>query len=363
MRINPFRVLAVVLCLSMVASNILPSAYGQELVFLNQEKVQEIALIDPDFHMQRVVERNMNFDGVLLTSKADRSLQFALLDENQSVVWQGRSRSSWVIVAESAPRMAMIGKKEREGYGAGLGRTIFWGVDVLDFSGNLIYRLDDTGPIGQAFLSPEGELLLSTATDLRLYDPDGKLLWKKANPPADAQFVGDGRYVKTYSPGGSLSSFTLRLLKTSSGEVIKEWQYNRSNELSIVAVDPKTNRLVMLEFVGGSPPTWDVVLYEIDNWQSLATLRQLEAGPFSAIWNPQENGFAILLRRPRIQPVKRPGEILLGFWNLDDGSLVTQSLGQQKVDFENDRLTYDPSTNQYQVRIGSTISVYGHTQE
>ena len=51
-------------------------------------------------------------------------------------------------------------------------------------------------------------------------------------------------------------------------------------------------------------------------------------------------------------------EIGMGFWNLNDGSLVMQSLGRIKIDFERDHLTYDIGNNQYNLKIGPTTYIY-----
>jgi hypothetical protein len=257
----------------------------------------------------------------------------------------------------------MVGKTENEGYGPGLGKTVFEGIDVYDVSGNLIYRLDDTGPIGQVFLSPGGRLLLSTACDVRLYDLHGQLLWIDSPPPAEARFVGQGNYVRTLSWDASSDIFTMQLLESSSGELSREWQYRRSNEKSILFVHPKEDWLVMSECVNSIPPQWDLIRYDMSTWEPMRALRKLPAGPFSAVWNERDNALALLLRRPRIAQERNPGEILLGLWDLTDGSFITQRLGVQKVDFRRDGLAWDPLTGEYTVRIGSTVTVFGHWEK
>jgi hypothetical protein len=347
-------------CLLILGWPLAPAHSVGELTLLRQETIQPFKQIDPDYFQERVLEDNPRYDGLVFISKSNRSLEFALLDENQTVLWRKPARSTWVTMAQGTSRLAMIGKMDGEGYGPGLGDAIFQGVDVLDFSGNLLFRLDDTGPIEQAFLSPQGELLLSTAEELRLYDQNGNLSWRSAPPPADAQFLGRGSYIKTFTWDPISDSFALQLIESLSGDILRVWQYNRSNEMAILMVDPDENRLLLSEFVGSSPPEWNLVLYRMAGWKPIASLKFLAAGPFSPAWNRQENGFGLLLRRPQIQSEDPPGEILLGFWDLDDGSLVTQSLGTIEINPNQDRLIYDAQSSSYHLRIDNTVYVYDH---
>lgn len=351
------------LLLMLLSAYVLPPyVSSQELIFIKQEMVREIAQLEPNYYQQRIIERNERFDGLLLISKSDRSLQFTLLTENGAALWRKPARSTWLIMAEKAPRLAMVGKMEREGYGPDLHETIFQGVDVLDFSGNLIYQLNDTGPIGQVFLSADGKLLLSASKELSLYDPNGELLWKSTTPHHQVEFLSNGPYIKTLFWNAALETYTLRLIKTSSGKVVKEWEFDRSNEKAIMFINTEKNQLLMSEFVNSSPPDWNIVLYDMSQWQPVTSLNHLKAGPFFPVWNPKENGFGFLLRRPQTPSEARAGEIMIGFWDLDDGSLVTQNLGKRKINFNEDQMIYDARSHQYHVRIGSNISVYGHSQ-
>jgi hypothetical protein len=349
-------------CLVLAGPCISAAHAVEELVLLRQENIQPLRQIDGDYFQERVLEHHQQFDALVLISKSDRSLELALLDEDQNVIWRQPARSSRVVISDRAYRMAVLGQVSDEGYGPGRGRTIFKGVDVLDFSGNVIYRLNDTGIIRRVLLSPTGQLLLFWG-GLHLYDPDGNLLWEHDPGPADASFVGDGRYLKSFTVSPEPDAFTLQLWESSSGEIIREWDYTRYNEKAILYVDPQGTRLLMSQYVDSSPPEWNLVLFDMDNWEPIASLEHLPGGPFSPAWNSQENGFAFLLRRPRIPAQANPGEVLLGFWDLDDGSLVTHGLGEQKIDFHRDGISYDPQAKQYYVRMSSTIHIFGHQQE
>lgn len=343
----------------------LPSvAFAGELVFVQHQDMPVIAQINRDYDQTRIIERNESFDGVLLTARADHSLQFALLDQSQTVVWQRPARSTWVIMSDQATRVAFVGKTASEGYSPSLSYVVYQGVDVLDYSGNPVYQLSDTVPIGQASLSPLGNLLLSTSTSLRVYDADGTLMWLHESVPDDAQFVGDGFFVMTRTWDRVSDSIAIRLLEASNGSTVWKSQFRREHAQAILWASPDENRLLISEFANTVQPEWKLVLLDLATQLPIATFAGLDAVPFSADRNPDVDGFAFLLRRPiTIEDQALAGEILVGFWSLGEGSLTVTSTALNVVNFETDYLVYDIPSGQYRVTLGTEIHTYENLQQ
>jgi len=333
------------------------SLSAQHFSLINQQKDKYSGTIDKDYYQERIDEQNPDFDAYILTSISDHSIQFILLDENNSELWRKTSRSSWILVSADAPRIVMIGKSDEEGYGPGLGRTLFQGADILDFSGKLIYKIDDEIKINQAILLKDGKLLLSLNNKLRLYSRNGKMLWERDSPHDRVEILDEGNYIKTKHWKRDTDLFTLELLETTDGSLVKKWEYTRANEKVIMLANTQNNQVLMSEVISSSPVKWNIYLYDMQNWQEISALKNLDAGPFSPVWNSKKDGYCFLFLLPH-NSLNNSDEIGMGFWNLNDGSLVMQSLGRIKIDFERDHLTYDIGNNQYNLKIGPTTYIY-----
>lgn len=141
-------------CLATVL--LMSALQAQQLVLSEERSLPPLRQIDPAFHQQRVFELNERFDVLLLTSKSNRSLELAVLDPQQKLLWQRPSPSTWVVVSPVAACIALIGKSRDEGLAPTDGKTVYRGVTVLDLRGNTLYSIQDPSPIGRAELSADG---------------------------------------------------------------------------------------------------------------------------------------------------------------------------------------------------------------
>lgn len=331
---------------------------GQQLSVAKQEGVPQLRQIDPNYYQERIEEHNDEYDGALLIANSDRSLQFALLDKNGFELWRKPARAEWVAMSERAERLAIFGKTEGEGFGTLDGKTYYQGVDFFDFAGNQIMSLETTPVIVAGSVSPQGELLVAHASGINCYDDSGSLLWQKNSFVHDAQFIGDGNYIKTLLWDKETDNFTIQLLRVRTGQTIRAWTYGRSNEKSILYVDPANGLLLLSEYAPTSAPSWNLVLLDINTWESVASLNGLKAGVFSVAANKQGKAFAMMLLQPGTVSNANSREVLIGLWNTEDDSWESHSIGAKKVNFYQDKITFDDRSKQYVVRIGETKIFY-----